>query len=404
MNLSNKVVFILGIAKFDGPFESTSYTVAKYLSKANKVFYIDYPYTWKDYYNKKDQSFLKRKDKFSSGTDGILKTDSENLNIIIVPPLLSINFLKEGWLYRLLLMINERIIVKRIKKVIHNFNVTEFTFINSFNFHYPGVGKLLKSNLYVYHCVDPLIVDYDTRHGIISERQIIEDCDLVVCTSRQLFKDKSELNSNTHFIPNAADIIHSNKATQSDLAISKIITDIPRPIIGYFGNIERRIDFKMLEEVVSYHPDFSFVFAGPVEEHYIPDSFKKRSNVYFVGRVPYEEMPAVLKGFDVAMIPFKKDEVSRTIFPLKLFEYLGTGRPVVATDFNLDLMEFTADTIHYSSDAKEFSAQIILALNQDTKAKQDQRVKIASENSWERRLSEFSELIDDCYLKASEKS
>ena len=74
-------------------------------------------------------------------------------------------------------------------------------------------------------------------------------------------------------------------------------------------------------------------------------------------------MPAVLKGFDVAIIPFKKDEVSSAIFPLKLFEYMGSGRPVVSTDFNSDLKDFTGDTVPYCKDAAAFSAAIEIALN-----------------------------------------
>jgi teichuronic acid biosynthesis glycosyltransferase TuaH len=404
MSLSNKVVFILGIAKFDGPYESTSFTVAKFLAKNNKVFYVDYPYTWKDYYKRRDEAFFKRKKQFSKNSDGIIPTDLDNLKIVIVPPLLSINFLKEGWLYRFMLKINERTIMKRINRVIEKYNIPEFVFINSFNFHYPDIGKMLKPKLYVYHCVDPLIVDHDTKHGIISEQMIVKACDMVVCTSKQLFNDKIKFNSCTFFIPNAADITHSSKAMLQELMINKVLTGIPKPVIGYFGNIERRIDFEFLEVVCKLNPNLNFVFAGPVESHYVPQSFNKLSNVYFVGRVPYDEMPSVLKGFDVAMIPFKKDEVSNTIFPLKLFEYLGTGKPVVATDFNMDLKDFTEDTIKYCASAQEFSDEIRFALNHDTELKQIKRRSIATQNSWDRRLEELSNLINEFYLVADKKA
>jgi teichuronic acid biosynthesis glycosyltransferase TuaH len=403
MNLSNKVIFILGIAKFDGPYESTSYTVAKYLSASNKVYYIDYPYTWKDYFTKRDELFQKRKAYFSKNSDGIIDTKLVSLKIVIIPPLLSINFLKEGLLYRALLKFNESIILKRIRKIVAKFEYDEFVFINSFNFHYPNIGRLLKPKMYVYHCVDPLIVEHDTKHGLVSERLIVEQCDIVICTSKQLYKEKALLNTNTHFIPNAADLSHSSKALNEDLKIHESISKIQKPVIGYFGNIERRMDFSLLQKVAEDNISLSFVFAGPVEQQYIPNSFIALSNVYFIGRVPYSQMPSVLKGFDVAIIPFRKDEVSRTIFPLKLFEYLGTGKPVVATDFNLDLEEFTAETIIYCKNADEFSNQLHLSLDKDTSYKKTRRIEIATENSWDRRLAELSDLLNTRYMEVDNR-
>lgn len=399
MILKDKVVFILGIAKFDGPFESTSYTVAKFLAKDNQVFYIDYPYTWKDFFKNRDEAFLRRAPFFSKNVEGVMDTGITHLKVVITPPLLSINFLKEGALYRWLLKKNERIISERIKKVIKVRNLNNIVFINSFNFHYPNVGRMINAQLYAYHCVDPLIVPHDKRHGIISEQKIVEQCDLVICTSKQLLLEKSRVNQDTYFIPNAADVNHSAKARQADLPVHPLLAPISKPVVGYFGNIERRIDFVLLEDVTKLQPAVSFVFAGPRDDQYIPKSFTELPNVYFIGRIPYDEMPSVIKGFEVAMIPFKKDEVSQTIFPLKLFEYLGSGKPVVSTDFNLDLLDFTADTIKYASNAEAFSTEITRALTKDTLELQSKRISIAANNSWDKRLTEFSELLNSFYTK-----
>lgn len=154
--------------------------------------------------------------------------------------------------------------------------------------------------------MDPLVIEHDRRHGTKSELTIVEEADLVFCTSKQLYDEKILLNPNTYFVPNAADLTHSSKALDSTLPVHHLIKEIPTPIVGYFGNIERRIDFSLLKEVVELNPDKSFVFVGPIDESYINDSFKQLKNVYFVGRLPYDEMPSVLKGFDVCMIPFKK--------------------------------------------------------------------------------------------------
>src|SRR6202012_1361776 len=119
-----------------------------------------------------------------------------------------------------------------------------------------------------------------------------------------------------------------------------------------------------------------------VDRYYANEEDYQFPNMYFKGPVPYDMMPAVLKGFDVAIIPFKKDEVSSHIFPLKLFEYLGSGRPVVSTDFNPDLKEFTGETVRYCKSTGEFSQALDLAL-MDTELQQEKRLQVAADNTWE---------------------
>lgn len=406
MKLKDKTIVFLGATRFDDEFESTSLTTAKYLAIENTVIYVDYPYTWKDYFSDKATSrLLLRKKGFKTVENALLSTPwSRRMEVLILPLLLSINFLPEGRLYRYLLKINEKRIAERINRVINDCDQSEVVFINSFNFHYPNLGNYIKTTLCVYQCVDPLIGSHDTKHGIISEEILVKQADLVVCTSKQLFKEKKRLNGNTFFIPNAADLALSNQALENRLEIHPLLNDIPKPIIGYFGVIERRMDFSMLTDVIESNKDKSFVFVGPFGEEFVPKGFQSIQNVYFTGRVPYQEMPSVLKGFDISIIPFKKDEVSSTIFPLKLFEYLGAGKPVIATDFNDDLEEFTKGTVKYCKGAKEFSEAIEFYLLNDSTDLKNNRLAIASENTWDKRLSELSSLVNEFYQIALLKS
>jgi len=394
MLLKDKHIFILGATKFDGPDQSTSYNTAKELAKNNFVYYIDYPITWKDFFKQKGTEQIRaRKKYFSPFSDGLKSGEIKNLKIIISPPLISINFLPEGKIYRLLLKFNELIIRHRIKKAIKSNNVSEFIFINSFNFHYPGIADPMKPALTVYHCVDPMIIPYDMKHGIISENELVAKSNLVICTSRMLYEEKLKQNSNTHFIPNAADITQSSKALNNELAVSIHLTGLQRPIIGYAGSIERRIDYALMKDVAESNKDKSFVFAGPLMPEFVPEWFLKTSNIFYIGRLPFHEMPGLIKGFDVAIIPFKKDSVSRTIFPLKLFEYLGAGKPVVASNFNPDLKDYTSEVVIYCDDSHSFSMAIESALKTENPKLIEARLNIAKENTWEKRGKEIAELI-----------
>jgi len=129
--------------------------------------------------------------------------------------------------------------------------------------------------------------------------------------------------------------------------------------------------------------------------HHLPD-------IHIIGPVPYDEVAQIIKSFDVAIIPFKKDDVSNTIFPIKLFEYLSAGKPVVVTNFNDDLRDFTGNCVEYCSDAASFSNAIDQVLKNESEAKILERKALAKENTWEKRSDQISEIIAS-HLPASQK-
>jgi teichuronic acid biosynthesis glycosyltransferase TuaH len=395
MKTKRKCIFLFGYGRFDQRFESVSFILAKEFAKnGNKVYYIDYPFTTKDAFRSRNsESYQIRKSAFKTKTYGILDTDVPNLKIIVIPPLWSIHFLPEGKLYRKLLSINEKVISRAINEILKANGITEFIFFNSWVFHYPNVSKYIQPTKTVYHCIDPIVMDYDIKHGKVSEQQLINQSDIIICTSKQLYEERKSLHPNTHFVSNAADIKHSILATDENLQIYDQLLEFRKPIIGYFGNIEKRIDYELMRAVAKENEDKTFVFAGPIEKHWVPDFFFSIPNVHFLGRIPYDKMPNVVKGFDIAIIPFRKYEHSATVFPMKLFEYLGAGKPVIATDFNPDLKKFTDDLVAYCSNVNEFSAAINKALSNDNDFLRKERIKLASQHTWESKAAAIEELM-----------
>lgn len=394
MLLKNKVIIFLGNARFDGNIKSTSYFLAQNLAKHNKVFFIDYPFTLKDYFRTSyDTKELKiRKEKFSIFSDGRLRTKVENLEIIVTPPVLPINFLPEGRIFRNLLDINQSIIARRLKKIIKAEKISEFIYVNAFNFHYPDISEKIKPTLSVYQCVDPMIVPYDMKHGIQSENQLVKKSDLVICTSKALYLEKLAQNGNTYFVPNGTDL-SPKSSQQKSFSLHKLLKSIPSPLIGYLGTIERRINYELIAEVIMLNPDKSFVFAGPVSEGFVPEAFYNFKNVHFVGAIAHQEVEQIISNFDIAIIPFKKDEVSKTIFPIKLFEYLSAGKAVVATDFNEDLKDYTEKFVSYCGTATSFSEALNECLENDDESAKELRRQLAQKNTWEVRATQFAEIL-----------
>lgn len=395
METNRKCIFIFGYGKFDHQYETVSFILAKEFAKKDYlVYYVDYPFTTRDAFRLKNSDRYKlRKDAFKGKNNGIIETEIPNLKIVIVPPLFSIHFIPAGKLYRLLLQINEKIIAKTINKVVEAESIEKYIFLNSWVFHYPNVAKYINPSLRIYQCIDPIIMSYDAKHGIVSERQLIQNSDIVICTSKQLFDERRKLHPKTYFIPNAADIKHSVLATDKNLPAHRSMQNFKRPIIGYFGNIEKRIDYEMMRTVIQKNNDKTFVFAGPVEKHWVPDFFFNSPNVHFIGKILYNEMPSVVKSFDVAIIPFRRYESSATVFPMKLFEYLGAGKPVVSTDFNPDLKDFTHDLIPFCSTAEEFSDALNDALDSNSEELQRERIELACKHTWESRATAIEQII-----------
>jgi glycosyltransferase involved in cell wall biosynthesis len=394
MKLKGHQIIIFGLPRFDASIESTNFTTAKLLARHNQVYYVENPFTVRDYFQlRKTREFAVRKKHFNPASNSLIDTEIPNLKIVIPPILLSVNFFPENAFFRSLLKINESLIRRRLEAVIKEQGITDFIFINSFNFHYPRVISGLSPALTIYHCLDPMVLPFNKRHGVVSEDILVRESDVVICSSNQLYDEKKRQNPNSYFVANAADISHSIKALNPDLPVFPAIDRIKKPVIGYLGAIERRIDYNLLQAVITMNPDKSFVFVGPVSPEFVPEWFYKTPNIHFLGPIDYQDMPAVIKGFDVALIPFKKDNVSSSIFPLKLFEYLGAGKPVVSIDFNPDLKAFTRNAVAYCNTPEQFSDEIGLALSQDNEELKNERVAIASENTWDKRVEEIGNII-----------
>lgn len=394
MKLKGNQILIFGFARFDAPNESTSYTIAKLLARENQVYYIEDPVTLREFFKlRKTAGYRSREGHFSFTSHSLVETDLPGLKVIIPPIRLSANFLPENWLFRTVLKFNELLIRTKLKGILKTYKIRDYIFINSFNFHYPTLTEGLTPKLKVYHCLDQAVLPFNRRHGVVAEEILVKQSDVVICSSKQLNEERKKRNPHTYFVANAADLGHSSKALNPDLPVYPVIAALKKPVIGYLGAIDHRMDYDLLRKVILANPDKSFVFVGLVSREFVPDWIFAAGNVYFPGPIDYQYMPAVIKGFDVALIPFKKNEVSSSIFPLKLFEYLGAGKPVVSTDFNPDLMEFTKGAVTFCEDSESFSLAINHELQTDSTAKRKSRVTIAAENTWENRIDAIADII-----------
>ena len=277
-------------------------------------------------------------------------------------------------------------------------------------FHIDSLG-LVKEDFVVFECHDEYVPSDksipDNLRNIIKRKEVelLKKADIVFVTSKLLYKNKSKYNRNTFYIPNAAHVEHFKKVQDPGVKESDRVKGIKKPIIGYLGTIHNASNLELLTYVAEKRPDWSFVIIGPTESGYekttVYNRFKELPNVHLLGWVDYDELPGVLKAFDVGVIPYKIDlEWNQNVNPNKLHEYTAMGKPIVSTD--LPEVQSHRDIISIARDRDEFIDLIEKSIQEDNKDKIMQRLMFAEENSWEKRVSEMLIIIKDMIGNSNE--
>ena len=399
--IRNSDIIIFSLSRWDAPYSSPSFSLAKEFARNNNVYYIDHPFSAKDFLFKyRTPSVQSRKQALLWGKN--IYTRPKNLpgRLTIVTPriTLPINFLPEGRLYDLLAKWNDRIVFSAIRKVIKDFNIGKFIFFNAFDPYFcidfpPDIQPLKK----VYQSMDDLTqVTYTARHGTRLEEKIIRTFDITLTTSQELRRLKLNFSDHVYFHPNAADFSNFRRALTGKFPRpAELVPAEGRKIIGYTGNIETRIDYQLLKAIIEYHHDKFIVMVGPVTtpEHKTI-GLTEYPNVIMTGSKKIEELPAYLQYFDCAIIPFKKITLTKSIYPLKINEYLAAGRPVVATDFSEDIQSF-GNVIYIGSDTSRFVALIDRAIQENGPERIKERTDIANTNTWTARVEKFWQILEN---------
>ena len=393
-------IVIFGLPKHDDAFTSTPYQLAQEWAKERTVWYVSHPYTWVDYWRNRSNPIARRRWQATRALLAraavVTANTTTELRVLYLPLVLPINGLPPGRLYRLLSKVNHWIVAKAIRRMLRQEGITDYVFINSHDFYFAHLPELLPPpRQSVYHCIDPIIKAYSARHGHYLEAQAAQAADLVVTTSPFLQRKMAAYHPRTHCVPNAANFLLSQRATWPETPIHPTVGALPGPRIGYVGNIERRIAYDWLIEIFRAQPDWQLVMVGPYDRDFVPAEFLTLPNVHLLGPVPHAQLPEVLKGFDVALIPFRKDEVSAQIYPLKLFEYLGSGKPVVTTNFNEEVIAPLRPLVACGEDMPSLRTAIQLALQDDDPSRKQARLRVAAENDWSARAQQFIHLLTD---------
>jgi glycosyltransferase involved in cell wall biosynthesis len=238
--------------------------------------------------------------------------------------------------------------------------------------------------LSLYHIVDEYTFSEEDLAIPEAERNLLERVDRAFIHSPGLLEKKGHLNPNTFFLPNGVDFaaVTAYRPEPADLA------DIPRPRIGYCGWVKPQLDWELIRRLTRDHEDWFFVFVGGVTPHRGTRStiaeLRERPNVHFLGTKKSAELMAYPTHFDVCIMPYRRTPHTSYIYPLKLHEYLASGRPVVGTPIRT-LRDFE-DMIELASTPEEWSRALKRALQteNDTRERVEARLSVARAHDWDR--------------------
>jgi glycosyltransferase involved in cell wall biosynthesis len=183
----------------------------------------------------------------------------------------------------------------------------------------------------IYHCVD----EYTAFSGVHAaglaalEQQLLERADLVIVSADRLYQSKAKVNPRTVLVRHGVDHRHFRRALDPATEIPQEMAHLPRPVIGFFGLIADWVDVDLMAQVAQRYSHGSLVLLGKATTDV--SALERLPNVHLLGRKPYEALPAYCKGFDVALNPFRINELTLNANPLKVREYLAAGLPVVST-------------------------------------------------------------------------
>jgi len=264
-----------------------------------------------------------------------------------------------------------------------------------YHLYYRG---LVSEKLTVYECYDDFVW---CRSGRMNnriraiERQLARESDVVLATAQTLYHRLKEDNTNTHYFPNAVEFSLFSQAIDPATPVANQLTTIPKPVVGFMGNLSDWYDFSLLLELITSRPKWSFVFVGEVAAnvHEEADRLRQCSNVFFLGWQKYEMLPSFLKGFDVAIMPYKLNTLMQSVNPNKMYQLMAAGLPIVSTPIPEALC--FSEVISTASDAAGFAQQIELCLSQLNSYRRERQMSIAARECWDKRAEMALWLIEE---------
>jgi len=255
--------------------------------------------------------------------------------------------------------------------------------------------KLMGAKI-VYNCVDEMSgfshLRGDARF-LKQEIYLAANSSLIIVTSKVLYSKFFKINSKCFYVPNGADFSHFFGALKVREKNPEV-EHLRHPIVGYIGAVFEWFDVDLVCKLARLHPDYSILLVGPMDFS-LKKKLERYLNIKMVGVKPYEVLPRYLACMDVCLIPFKINKLTLASNPIKLYEYLAAGKPVVSTALP-EVCENASGLVYIAKDEEDFIRKVEEAVKEAESPNKElimRRINFAKENSWEKRIETIEKLL-----------
>ena len=243
----------------------------------------------------------------------------------------------------------------------------------------------IQPSLVVYDAMDELSLFKGAPPELLPrERELLARADVVFTGGVSLGRAKAQHHSNVHAFPSGVDAAHYAQALSGDTKVPEDLAALPTPRVGFFGVIDERTDLELLRRAAELRPEYAFVMLGPVVK-INPGDVPRLPNLHYLGQKEYRELPGYVRGFDVCMMPFARNDATRFISPTKTLEYMAAHKPIVSTPVP-DVVGSYAEAVAICGTAEEFVEAVDRALEETPEARTRRIARereILERNSWD---------------------
>jgi beta-glucosidase/6-phospho-beta-glucosidase/beta-galactosidase/glycosyltransferase involved in cell wall biosynthesis len=256
----------------------------------------------------------------------------------------------------------------------------------------------------VYDCMDELSQFTGAPPELLTaESRLIGHADVVFTGGYNLGEKKAEQHDNVHTFGCGVEVHHFGEARDRSRPVPADIDFAARPILGYFGVVDERLDYALIDELARRRPDWSVAMVGPVVK-VDPNHLPHAPNLYWLGGRDYQVLPDYCRAFDVCLMPFAMNKATEFINPTKGLEYMATGRPIVSTPVR-DVVKQWSDIVHIADTPDAFVSAVERALGEGPDSERVTKgMALAETKGWEVTVARMQELIREAITSPGRRS